>query len=90
MDDYKERYRRIGESEWFKQHYDGKSLGDSFDAGDVCTNPIEQFIKGVYAEQIKRKPTFDENMQEQIKRELERLVEEAKRLKEDNIRDDNC
>lgn len=90
MDDYKERYRRIAESEWFKQHYDGKPIGDSFDAGDVCTNPIEQFIKSVYAEQIKRKPTFDENMQEQIKRELERLVEEAKRLKEDNIRDDNC
>lgn len=90
MKDYRERYKRIGESEWFKKHYDGKSIGDMFDAGDTCTNPIEEFIKKTYEEQIKRKPTFDENMQEQIKRELERLVEEAKRLKEDNIRDDNC
>lgn len=46
-------------------------------------NPIEEFIKGVYAEQIKRKPTFDEKMQEHIKRELERLVEEANRLREE-------
>lgn len=26
--DYKERYKRIGESEWFKKHYENKSLGD--------------------------------------------------------------
>lgn len=82
MDDYRERYRRIAESEWFKQHYGEKSLGESFDAGDACTNPIEQFIKSVYAEQIKRKPTFDENMQEHIKHELERMVEEANILRE--------
>lgn len=25
--DYKERYKRIGESEWFKTHYHGKSVG---------------------------------------------------------------
>jgi len=27
--DYKERYKRIGESEWFNKHYKGKSLGDT-------------------------------------------------------------
>jgi phosphate uptake regulator len=48
-----------------------------FDAGDTCTNPIEGFIRKTYEEQIKRKPTFDENMQEHIKRELERLKQEA-------------
>ena len=51
-------------------------------------NPIEAFIKSVYEEQIKRKPTFDEKMQEHIKRELERLVEEANRLKEEKISND--
>jgi hypothetical protein len=25
--DYRERYKRISESEWFKKHYDDKSLG---------------------------------------------------------------
>ena len=84
MKDYRERYKRIGESEWFKKHYDGKSIGDMFDAGDTCTNPIVEFIKKTYEEQIKRKPTFDENMQEHIKRELERLVEEANKLREEN------
>lgn len=47
-------------------------------------NPIEAFIKSVYAEQIKRKPTFDEKMQEHIKHELERLVEEANKLREES------
>lgn len=84
MDDYRERYKRLAESEWFKQHYGGKSVGDSFDAGDTPTNPIEQFIKKTYEEQIKRKPTFDEKMQEHIKHELERLVEEANKLREEN------
>lgn len=27
--DYRERYKRIGESEWFKKHYEDKSLGDT-------------------------------------------------------------
>lgn len=45
-------------------------------------NPIEAFIKNVYAEQIKRKPTFDEKMQEQIERELERLIDEANKIRE--------
>ena len=27
--DYKERYKHISESEWFKKHYDDKSLGDT-------------------------------------------------------------
>lgn len=40
-------------------------------------NPIEAFIKQTYENQIKNKPTFDENMQKQIERELQRLVEEA-------------
>lgn len=40
-------------------------------------NPIEAFIKQTYENQIKNKPTFDENMQKQIERELQRLVDEA-------------
>lgn len=28
---YRERYKRIGESEWFKEHYDGKSLGETIE-----------------------------------------------------------
>lgn len=82
MDDYRERYRRIAESEWFKQHYGGKSVGNGFDAGDTCANPIQEFLQKTYEEQIKRKPTFDEHMQEHIKRELKRMVEEANRLRE--------
>lgn len=33
--DYRERYKRIGESEWFKKHYEGKSLGDVSDIEEV-------------------------------------------------------
>ena len=51
-------------------------------------NPVEAFIKSVYEEQIKRKPTFDDKMQEHIKHELERLVEEAKKLREEKISND--
>ena len=40
-------------------------------------NPVEEFIKKVYEEGIKNKPTFDEKMQEHIQRELERLKQEA-------------
>lgn len=52
------------------------------DTGEVPTNPIEAFIKKVYTEGIKNKPTFDEKMQEQIKRELQRLVDEANEIRE--------
>lgn len=31
MENYRERYKRIGESEWFKEHYEGKSLGEVID-----------------------------------------------------------
>ena len=31
MDNYRERYKRIGESDWFKEHYAGKSLGEVMD-----------------------------------------------------------
>jgi hypothetical protein len=44
---------------------------------DMANNPIEAFIKQVYEENIKNKPTFDEGMQEHIKKELERLKQEA-------------
>jgi hypothetical protein len=40
-------------------------------------NPVEEFIKRTYENHIKNKPTFDENMQKQIERELQRLVDEA-------------
>ena len=43
----------------------------------MANNPIEAFIKQVYEENIKNKPTFDEGMQEHIKKELERLKQEA-------------
>lgn len=43
----------------------------------MANNPIEAFIKQVYEENIKNKPTFDEDMQEHIKKELERLKQEA-------------
>jgi hypothetical protein len=44
---------------------------------DMANNPIEAFIKQVYEENIKNKPTFDDDMQEHIKKELERLKQEA-------------
>lgn len=28
---YSERYKRIGESEWFKKHYEDKSLGETIE-----------------------------------------------------------
>ena len=32
---YKDLYRKIKESVWFEMHYNNKSLGDAFDAGDT-------------------------------------------------------
>ena len=31
---YRERYKRIGESEWFKEHYENKSLGETIEIED--------------------------------------------------------
>ena len=30
---YRERYKSIGESDWFKEHYEGKSLGEIIEEG---------------------------------------------------------
>lgn len=47
--DYKERYKRIGESEWFKEHYDHKSLGEVIEVIDdliVSQKPMPpEFVK---------------------------------------------
>ena len=31
---YRERYKRIGESEWFNEHYENKSLGETIEIED--------------------------------------------------------
>ena len=28
---YRERYKRLSESDWFKEHYEGKTLGEVID-----------------------------------------------------------
>jgi hypothetical protein len=33
---YRERYKSIGESDWFKEHYEGKSLGEIIE--DITEN----------------------------------------------------
>ena len=39
---YKERYKKIGESEWFKKHYENKSIGDIIDIlDDVANNQMQ-------------------------------------------------
>ena len=37
--DYRERYKKLGESEWFKKHYEGKSLGDCTNCG-MCSEDV--------------------------------------------------
>lgn len=34
MSNYKERYEHLGESEWFKKHYEDKSLGEVIEIFD--------------------------------------------------------
>ena len=39
MKNYRERYKKLGESEWFKKHYEGKSLGDCTNCG-MCSEDV--------------------------------------------------
>ena len=41
MRNYRDLYRKISENAWFEMHYNDKSLGDAFDAGDSDISETE-------------------------------------------------
>lgn len=54
MSTIKDRYKRLGESEWFKKHYSDKPIGETIDILDeIVNNQREQMIAEV-EQQIKR------------------------------------
>ena len=64
MPDYKERYKQIAESDWFKKHYEGKSLGNVIE-GEM--EVVKRTSKGVLANMVKN---MDEESLDKTRRSM--------------------